>query len=271
MKKLIILACLLSCSVFLKAQDAQPAETTISDAPFNQVTIWDFIFGVGYNYRKFHKVKLYKDNNIPSNYYSPNGRTRRDPLPGDSGYPRDPHDYDDYNDDHDHEHEHHGHATPLGMSDFGARDCSGVEVNFGVPCFRHDAWRVDALLGFMYYDCDTKLSIGGDQTRYEMQMHTYDIGAKASYKINDHFSVSASLGPSFNFLDLDSSSNGHSSNHDSLEMGVFAAAGIQFWVTKSIGVGAEVRYDKVFEDVDTRYSSLDLDTWNTDFKFLFRF
>ena len=45
----------------------------------------------------------------------------------------------------------------------------------------------------------------------------------------------------------------------------------EFWFNKYIGVGADIRYDKVFDNVTTRYSDLDLDTWNTDLKFLFRF
>ena len=58
---------------------------------------------------------------------------------------------------------------------------------------------------------------------------------------------------------------------DSLKVGCFAAAGLQFWFNKYIGVGADIRYDKVFDNVTTRYSDLNLDTWNTDLKFLFRF
>ena len=123
----------------------------------------------------------------------------------------------------------------------------------------------------MYYDCDTKITVQNAHTEYEMQLHTYDIGAKASYKITDHLTASVSLGPSFNFTSLDTSSNGHRSDKDSLDMGVFASAGVQYWFTNYIVVGAEVRYDKVFNDVSTRYSDLDLDTWNTDLKFLFRF
>ena len=104
-----------------------------------------------------------------------------------------------------------------------------------------------------------------------MQLQTYDVGAKASYKFNDHLTASVSLGPSFNYTSLDTSSNGHRSDKDSLQVGCFAAAGLQFWFNNYIGVGADIRYDKVFDNATTRYSDLDLDTWNTDLKFLFRF
>lgn len=267
MKKLLTIAFLMMFATSIFAQDAPaPApEENITNEPFNQVTIWDFVFGVGYNYRKFHKVKLYKGSDLPY-YFKPGTRGGKTRAPhNNNGVPgqNDPY----WNEEEDF----YDRPVHIGNADFGSRECSGLEVNFGIPCFRHDALRIDALLGFMYYDCDTELYVQGAHTEYDMQMHTYDIGAKASYKFNDHLTASVSLGPSFNFMSIDSNSNGHHSDKDSLEMGVFAAAGVQFWFNKYIGVGAEVRYDKVFEDVDTRYSSLDLDTFNTDLKFLFRF
>lgn len=276
MKKLLTIAFMMMFATSIFAQDAPaPApEEEITKEPFNQVTIWDFVFGVGYNYRKFHKVKLYKASDLPSYFYVPktrgggngngNGNGNGDPagIPGQYD-PNQPawHDGEEM----------YEKPVHIGNADFGARDSSGVELNIGIPCFRHDALRIDALFGFMYYDCDTKIHTQTAQTEYEMQLHTYDIGAKATYKITDRMTASLSLGPSFNFSSLDTSSNGHRSDKDSLDMGVFASAGVQYWFTNYIGVGAEVRYDKVFNDVSTRYSDLDLDTWNTDLKFLFRF
>ena len=268
MKKLLTVAFMMMFASSIFAQDAPaPAtEESITKEPFNQVTIWDFVFGVGYNYRKFHKVKLYKASDLPAYFYVPKtrgGQTRApdgvNPLPNDPGQHWQE------------EEEVYDKPVHIGNADLGARDSSGVELNIGLPCFRHDALRIDALFGFMYYDCDTKISTQTARTEYEMQLHTYDIGAKATYKITDRMTASVSLGPSFNFSSLDTSSNGHRSDKDSLDMGVFASAGVQYWFTNYIGVGAEVRYDKVFNDVSTRYSDLDLDTWNTDLKFLFRF
>ena len=281
MKKLLTIAFMMMFATSLFAQDA-PAPTpeeNIAKEPFNQVTIWDFVFGVGYNYRKFHKVKLYKasDLYIPKTRVdgnaSGNGNGNGTPSGTPSGYDNgnDGTDVPGHTDPIWHDEEVYDKPVHIGNADFGARDSSGVELNIGLPCFRHDALRIDALFGFMYYDCDTKISMQGARTEYEMQLHTYDIGAKATYKITDRLTASMSLGPSFNFTSLDTSSNGHRSDKDSLEMGVFASAGVQYWFTNYIGVGAEVRYDKVFNDVSTRYSDLDLDTWNTDLKFLFRF
>ena len=250
-----------SATIFAQEAPTAASVENITKEPFNQVTIWDFVFGVGYNYRKFHKVKLYKGSDIP--FYTPKTRGGQTRAPNGVPGQYDPTWHD--------EEEFYDKPVHIGNADFGARDCSGVELNFSVPCFRHDALRIDALLGFMYYDCDTKITAQGAYTEYDMQLHTYDLGAKASYKITDHLTASMSLGPSFNFTSLDTSSNGHRSDKDSLDMGVFASAGLQYWFTEYIGVGAEVRYDKVFNDVSTRYSDLDLDTWNTDLKFLFRF
>ena len=262
MKKLLTIAFMLIFATSIFAQDAPaPAqEENIAKEPFNQVTIWDFVFGVGYNYRKFHKVKLYKGSDLP--FYTPKTRG-----PNDGHGNGVPGQYDPIWQ----EEEVYEKPVHIGNADFGARDSSGVELNIGLPCFRHDALRIDALFGFMYYDCDTKITVQNAHTEYEMQLHTYDIGAKATYKITDRLTASVSLGPSFNFTSLDTSSNGHRSDKDSLDMGVFASAGVQYWFTNYIGIGAEVRYDKVFNDVSTRYSDLDLDTWNTDLKFLFRF
>ena len=79
MKKITILACILSFAGLLHAQEAPAAETAVSDEPFNQVTIWDFVFGIGYNYRKFHKVKLFKGSDVAT-YYVPGTLRKKSPL-----------------------------------------------------------------------------------------------------------------------------------------------------------------------------------------------
>ena len=269
MKKLLTLMFLFAFTGLLCAQEAPatPSVTAeeVAKAPFNQVTVWDFIFGIGYNYRKFHKVKLYKGSEL-MNYYpkTRGGQTRYD------GWVNDPAAHDPHPSQ-DQEEERYEHPVHIGNSDFGSRECFGSELNIGIPCFRHDAWRVDGLFGLMFYECDTKIRVQGAHTEYDMQLQTYDVGAKISYKFNDRITASVSVGPSFNFTSLDTSSNGHKSDKDSLQVGAFAAAGLQVWLTSHIGVGADIRYDKVFDNASTRYSDLDLDTWNTDFKFFFRF
>ena len=94
MKKLLTVAFMMMFASSIFAQDAPaPAtEESITKEPFNQVTIWDFVFGVGYNYRKFHKVKLYKASDLPAYFYVPKtrgGQTRApdgvNPLPNDPG------------------------------------------------------------------------------------------------------------------------------------------------------------------------------------------
>ena len=156
MKKLIVLACILSLTSLLHAQETAAAETAVSDAPFNQVTVWDFVFDIGYNYRKFHKVKLFKGSDVAT-YYVPGTRGGGTRGPND-GVPNDP--AQPWHGDE----EVYDKPVHIGNADFGSRECFGSELNIGIPCFRHDALRIDGLFGFMFYECDTKLTVVGART-----------------------------------------------------------------------------------------------------------
>ena len=134
-------------------------------------------------------------------------------------------------------------------------------------------------MGYQYYDLDTKTEYqiinkvmeAAYSSSFEFQMHSYDIGVKLTYELFDSFDLLATIGPSFNLIDMESSSFGSHEKSTRMKMGVFGAVGAQYWIRPWLGVCAEIRYDKVFSDAVSRYAEMELDTWNTDLKFVFLF
>lgn len=279
MKKAIaLIAALLAVSTSAHAQEAENKEIVI---PENQISIWDFTLGLGYNYRSFHKAKLFKPNTAyqggnPYVIVTPDGGNGGNGGEGGNGgiitpgvLPvNDPHWYEE----HKHEEEHHHEKTVFaGNADFGIQECYGYELNLALPVYKHDKIRFDAILGFQHYDIDTEIYSGGYHTRYDLSMQTFDIGCKCAYRITKSLDATLTIGPSFNTIEQKSSVNGDKSSTDKLEMGMFAAAGLQYWFCDVVGIAAEIRYDAVFNDVKTRYAKHDLNTWNTDLKVIFCF
>ena len=243
----------------LNAQEV-PADTGKAPEPElentgNEIKVWDIVLGLGYNYRRFHSVKQFSQPAGGGHYYYGGG--------GGGGYvpigtnqqevPEEP------------------EKVYVGNSDFGMTECFGYELDFLVPFYRHDRLRLAAALGFQYYELDTKYSSANYNSSFDFQMHTYDVGVKASYALFDSLDLVATLGPSFNFIDMKTRSFRDNEDTKRLDMGVFGALGLQYWIRPWIGVCAQLRYDKVFSDAATRYAEMNLDTWNTDVRLVFLF
>ena len=310
MKKILALVVAFACGLSVCAQEAPAAPAAdASKAPEqvpeletteggNQITALDFVLGLGYNYRKFHKVKQFTRN--VGGYYvgggagatgsyrdlqirqldkqieqlderlarTPSGRMydllearrsrleeRRWQLDEGSGNGQ----------------EISSPRIYIGNEEVTTSDCFGYELNFLLPFYRDDSIRLAAALGYQYYDLESKTTRPYCNSSFEFEMHTYDVGIKLSYELFDSFDLVATVGPSFNFIDMDSRSFGVGDSSSRVKMGVFGAVGAQYWIRPWIGVCAELRYDKVFSDAVTRYAEMTLDTWNTDLKLVFLF
>ena len=284
-----------------KAPEQVP-ELEATSSSGNQITALDFVLGLGYNYRKFHAVKQFSRNvggyyigggaggaGISSTYRdlqlrqldrqiqqlldrmarTPSGRMydslerrlnrleeRRWRL--EEGVMNDNQDI----------------SSPrvfVGNEEVGMTECFGYELNFLLPFYKNDGIRLAAALGYQYYDLDTKTTSMYGSSSFEFQMHTYDVGVKLTYELFDSFDLVATIGPSFNLIDMESRSYGVGDSSTRMKMGVFGAVGAQYWIRPWLGVSAELRYDKVFSDAVTRYAEMKLDTWNTDIKLVFLF
>ena len=244
-----------------EATDRTPApELSVEDSG-NELGLLDFALGLGYNYRRFHKVRQYARTTGGYGGYSyvPGSGLSSFPLTVLNGVPRDEEELD-------------GRSTVyLGRGEFGMAESLGWELNLVLPFFRRDRLQLDAALGFQFYELDTQVTSGGYRSSFDFQMHTYDIGVKAAYCLFDNFDLTASIGPSFNLIDMESRSGGDCDDATRVEVGAFGSVGAQYWLCSWLGLSAQLRYDDVFSDASTRYSRMKLDTWNTDFRLIFLF
>ncbi len=312
MKKILAIAVAFACGLSVWAQEAAAPAADAAKAPEqvpelettsssgNEITALDFVLGLGYNYRKFHKVKQFSRN--VGGYYigggagtgagtsyrdlqiqrldkqieqlgerlehTPSGRMydllearisrlweRRMQLEEGSGQGEEV-------------------SSPriyVGNEEVTTSDCFGYELNFLLPFYKSEGIRLAAALGYQYYDLDTKTTSAYGSSSFEFQMHSYDVGIKLTYELFDSFDLVATIGPSFNVVDMESRSFGVGDSSTRLKMGVFGAVGAQYWIRPWLGVCAALRYDKVFSDAVTRYAEMTLDTWNTDLKLVFMF
>ncbi len=312
MKKILAIAVAFACGLSVWAQEAAAPAADAAKAPEqvpeleatsnsgNQITALDFVLGLGYNYRKFHKVKQFSRN--VGGYYTGGGaggtggassayRNFRIQLLDrqidrlEEQLSHTPHGsrYDRLEDrlcrlyeerihlEHNDQDQNTSPRVYIGNEEVGMSDCFGYELNFLLPFYKNDGIRLAAALGYQYYDLDSKTTSVYGTSSFEFQMHSYDVGVKLTYELFNNFDLVATIGPSFNLVDMESRSYGISDSSTRLKMGVFGAVGAQYWIRPWLGVCAELRYDKVFSDAVSRYAEMNLDTWNTDLKLVFLF
>ena len=124
----------------------------------------------------------------------------------------------------------------------------------------------------------TVSGLGGGTAKMTMDMDLYvfDLGLSVGYEFENSLSLFLSAGPTISLADIDSTcrpagERKRSDNDNEFEYGLFVSAGAAFWFNERFGLSAEVRYDKSFGDVGTRYVTQDLDAWGGNLAFLVRF
>ncbi len=117
---------------------------------------------------------------------------------------------------------------------------------------------------------------GSAKMTMEMDLYVFDLGLSVGYEFENSLSLFLSAGPTISLADIDTTcrpagERKRSDNDNEIEYGFFVSAGAAFWFNERFGLSAEVRYDKSFGDVGTRYVVQDLDAWGGNLAFLVRF
>jgi len=146
----------------------------------------------------------------------------------------------------------------------------------GVPTQRGDYGRI--------YDNAGELVSETYKADFEMNLYQLDLGAKLSYALGKGLEVNVAAGPTLGIADISSSSSATyrvsnalgESYHDHDDgvdfiVGCYASAGVAYWFTDSICLAADIRYDKAFQHVSTKYAEMDLDSWGGSLKLGYRF
>ena len=131
-----------------------------------------------------------------------------------------------------------------------------------------------------YYDSYASSNFSSASwNKWRMDLYVFDLGVSASYEFENSLALFAALGPSMTIADMESNStvsspNGakrSTENEFETEFGYYISGGASYWFNERYGVSMEVRYDKAFGSIGTRYVTQDLDTWGGQLKFLCRF
>lgn len=121
---------------------------------------------------------------------------------------------------------------------------------------------------------------GAAKTTMDMDLYVLDLGVSVDYEFENSLVLSLAAGPSVTLADIDSSSRsgssfgGSRSKHDDdieFEYGYYISGGIAYWFSEKYGISFDLRYDKAFGEVGTKYVSQNLDAWSGQLQFLIRF
>lgn len=118
---------------------------------------------------------------------------------------------------------------------------------------------------------------------FDMNLYVFDLGINAGYNFDNGIRAFVAAGPTLTLADMNSSSkisvlagnaNGkRSDTDDDLEFnwGVYASLGANYWFNESLGLSGELRIDRGFGDVGTRYFSQNMDTVGGILKLMYCF
>ena len=125
------------------------------------------------------------------------------------------------------------------------------------------------------------MSNGAAKMSMEMDLYVLDLGVSVAYEFENSLALSLAAGPTLSYADIDSScralgsslrgSYKQTDNDNEFEYGYYVSAGASYWFNERYGLSAELRYDKSFGDVGTRYVSQNLDAFGGNIAFLLRF
>ncbi len=121
------------------------------------------------------------------------------------------------------------------------------------------------------------------KVNFDMDLYVFDLGLSLGYNLDNGLRAFVAAGPTLSLADMESSAynsvgvgSGKDSyfgrdNENEFNWGLYASAGAGYWFNETIGISAELRYDKAFGDVGTRYASQSLNTFGGMLKMQLRF
>lgn len=121
------------------------------------------------------------------------------------------------------------------------------------------------------------------KVNFDMDLYVLDLGLSLGYNLDNGLRAFVAAGPTLSLADMESSaynavgvgsgkdSNFGRDNENEFNWGLYASAGAGYWFNETIGISAELRYDKAFGDVGTRYASQSLNTFGGMLKMQLRF
>jgi len=121
---------------------------------------------------------------------------------------------------------------------------------------------------------------GYSRTEFDMDLYIFDLGASLAYEFECGLSLKAAVGPTLTLADMNSKSvstidfGGTTKDTDDdfeVNYGYYLSCGVAYWFNEKYGLSLDVRYDKGFGGVGTKYVSQNLDAWGGSLKFLCRF
>ncbi len=122
-----------------------------------------------------------------------------------------------------------------------------------------------------YTSYNSSYLMGTGKTKFDLDLYVIDFGIQLGYTFSNGFDLTLAAGPSITLADMESSSGRIRDNDIDITFGAYVAGGVNFWFNEKFGIGFDVRYDEVFEHVDTHYANLNLDSWSAMLKFLIIF
>lgn len=121
------------------------------------------------------------------------------------------------------------------------------------------------------------------KTKFDLDLYVLDLGLSLGYNLDNGLRAFVAAGPTLSVADMESSSitavqmgddvmrRRGRANEVEFNWGLYASAGAGYWFNESLGLTAELRYDKGLGDVGTRYTSQSLNTFGGMMKLQMRF
>lgn len=202
-----------------------------------------------------------------------------------------------------------GGASGSGKGSYGfAEQCAPV-IGFSTDIWASDALDLAFVANFQYFNMDSAYCGGSDggatvsdyyvakvggslvpnnepmpssaktagnvttsaKSKFDLELYVFDAGLSLGYNFDCGLRPFVAVGPTLSLADMESSSMGRHANENEFNWGLYASAGASFDFTENVGVSAELRYDKGFGKVGTRYVEQSLDAFGGMLKLQFRF
>ena len=113
--------------------------------------------------------------------------------------------------------------------------------------------------------------ISSAKSKFDMDLYVFDAGLSLGYNFDGGLRAFLAAGPTFSIADMETRSMGSHANETEFNWGLYASLGADIWFTETVGMSGELRYDKGFGSVGTRYVKQSLDTVGCMLKLQFRF
>ncbi|MGN0866584.1 MAG: outer membrane beta-barrel protein [Oligosphaeraceae bacterium] len=121
------------------------------------------------------------------------------------------------------------------------------------------------------------------RVKFDMDLYVVDLGVSLGYNLDNGIRAFVAAGPTLSVADMETTSyagittgenrmqSRDRANETEFNWGLYASAGAGYWFNETIGLSAELRYDKGLGDVGTRYVRQSLNTFGGMMKLQMRF